>query len=70
MLKSFRLGDCVFTHFRQKGNHGEVEEWFKVINIYTEEEKFFTSEYKFRTSMKEEISKQHIGQYLRSAIDY
>jgi len=70
VLTSFRLGDCHFTHFRQIGNHGEIEEWFKVLYVYTEEEKFFTSEYKFRQAMKEEISKQHMWKYLRCAVDY
>lgn len=70
MLTSFRLGDYHFTHFRQKGNHGEIEEWFKVLNVYTEEEKFLRSESEFRNAMKEEISKQDMYSYLNRAINF
>jgi len=70
MLTSFRLGDCHFTHFRQKGNHGEIEEWFKVLNVYTEEEKFLKSEFEFRNALKEEIKKQDMGLYLRCALNF
>lgn len=70
MLTSFRLGDCHFTHFRQKGNHGEIEEWFKVLYVYTKVEYFFRSESEFRQAMKEEISTQDMYSYLNRAINF
>ena len=70
VLTSFRLGDCHFTHFRQKGNHGEIEEWFKVLNVYTEEEKFLRSESEFTQAMKEEINKHDMRRYLLWAINF